>query len=137
MILMISSRSRTHQQGFTLVELLVVVAILGVLLLLGSFSYVRSVSNARNVNFVEALAQDINSARSLAMAKGVNTQVQFTSLNSYTVTRFDASNQPISPPSVTNTNTAVTMSGIGVGDKLVCSSTGFCLAYTSAGVSTR
>ncbi len=67
------------------------------------------------------------------MAKSKKVQVQFTSNNTYTVNALDTSNQPVTPALATNTNASVVMSGINVGDKLICSSVGFCLAYTSAG----
>ena len=75
---MTAFRTRARTTGFTLVELLVVIAFLGIMLLIGSFSYVSSVKNANNVGFVEELAQDINKARSTAMAKGFRTQIVFT-----------------------------------------------------------
>lgn len=131
---MTAFRTRVRTTGFTLVELLVVIAFLGIMLLIGSFSYVSSVKNANNVGFVEELAQDINKARSTAMAKGVRTQIVFTSANTYSVSKLDAAGNPVSPPLGGDTNANVTMSGIDAGDKLICTSIGFCLAYTSAGV---
>ena len=131
---MTAFRTRARTTGFTLVELLVVIAFLGIMLVIGSFSYVSSIKNANNVGFVEGLAQDINKARSTAMAKGVRTQIVFTSANTYSVSKLDAAGNPVSPPIGGDTNANVTMSGINAGDKLICTSIGFCLAYTSAGV---
>ena len=131
---MTAFRTRARTTGFTLVELLVVIAFLGIMLLIGSFSYVSSVKNANNVGFVEELAQDINKARSTAMAKGFRTQIVFTSANTYSVSKLDAAGNPVNPPLGGDTNANVTMSGIDAGDKLICTSIGFCLAYTSVGV---
>lgn len=119
--------------GFTLIELLFTLAILGILTAIGAYALVNSMTTARNNSFIEALAQDINLARSTAMAKSKKVQVEFTSTNTYTVNALDTNNQPVTPALATNTNASVVMSGINAGDKLICSSVGFCLAYTSAG----
>ena len=119
--------------GFTLAELLVVVAILGILLLVGSYSYVKSVRNSNNAAFVEALAQDINRARSTSMAKGMKTLVTFTSATEYVTAQLNTATPPVATRLAGTKNTAVTMSDVDPGDYLQCSPTGFCLAYNASG----
>ncbi|GMA15367.1 pilus assembly FimT family protein [Deinococcus metallilatus] len=116
--------------GFTLLEILVVLAVASILLSIGGWLFSRQIRDARSMDFVEALAQDINLARSVAMAKGQRTQVEFVSANQYVVKNLDAAGQPVL---ASQKNTSVTISGVNVGDKLICSSGGFCLGYTAAG----
>ncbi|OLV16861.1 hypothetical protein BOO71_0010573 [Deinococcus marmoris] len=105
-------------------------AILGILLSIGGLILSKQINEARNMDFVEALAQDINLARSVAMAKGQRTQIEFVSASKYEVKNLDAAGQPVLS---TQTNASVTMTGINLGDKLICSSSGFCLGYTAGG----
>lgn len=116
--------------GFTLLELLVAMLIIGILAVLAQLTLVSSIRNASNTRFAESLAQDINFARSLAMARGDRTQITFTSLNSYSVVNLDVAGMPTLR---TQTNLNVTLGGVTVGDKIICASGGFCLAYNSAG----
>lgn len=116
--------------GYTLLELLVVMAVAGILLAVGGLMLSRQLSDARSMDFVEALAQDINLARSVAMARGERTEIQFTSANRYVVRNLDAAGQPVL---ASQTNAAVTISAVNVGDRLTCYSSGFCLGSTSGG----
>ncbi len=125
----LSSKQRT--EGFTLLEMLLVLAVAAILMAVGGLMLSKQINDARNLDFVENLAQDINLARSVAMAKGQRTQIQFTSTSGYVVKNLDAAGQPVLS---TRTNASVVMTGINVNDKLICSSSGFCLAYTSGGV---
>jgi prepilin-type N-terminal cleavage/methylation domain-containing protein len=126
-------QNQAVRAGFTLVELLVVMAFAGLMLGLASYGYVSNMNKARSNGFIEALAQDINQARSSAMAKSVRTQILFTSANAYTISNLDTNGVAIVPAIVSNSNATVTMSGVNAGDKIICQSTGFCFAYTSAG----
>jgi prepilin-type N-terminal cleavage/methylation domain-containing protein len=133
MIGMSFSKLQSRTAGFTLLEMLVVMAIAGILLAVMGVAYQSNLKNSKSADFIEALAQDINLARSNAMAKGQNTQVDFVSVSSYKVSLVDGSGALIAPPLVPlKTDTTVTMSGFTAGDKLVCTSRGFCTAYSSA-----
>lgn len=117
-----------HEQGYTLLELLVVIAIIGVLAGLADYTLVKRTENARNTQFVEVLGQDLNFARSLAMSRSQRTQLAFDSLSSYTVTYPDL---PTTPAISAQSNTKVTLGNVSIGDKIICTSTGFCLGYTA------
>lgn len=124
----VSSKQRT--QAFTLLEMLLVLAVAAILMSIGGLLLSKQINDARSLDFVETLAQDINLARSVAMAKGQRTQIQFTSTSRYVVKNLDAAGQPVLS---TRTNASVVMTGINVNDKLICSSSGFCLGYTAGG----
>ena len=121
--------------GFTLVELLVVMSILGILLALGSYGLVRQAQSATAVGYVEGLAQDINLARSVAMSKGRDTKVAFTSVAgaTYTVTSTDPSTNAPVVLVVPKSASQVTLSGVMAGDSIICTFGGTCTAQDSAG----
>lgn len=129
------SASHRRTAGFTLLEMLVVMAIAGILLAIIGVTYQNNLRNAKSSDFIEALAQDINLARSTAMAKGRDVQVELTTASAYQVTSVN----PVTNKVYTlasNANTSVLMSGFTAGDKIVCSSRGFCLAQSSSGAGT-
>ncbi|GGR07612.1 pilus assembly FimT family protein [Deinococcus ruber] len=120
---------RYRQSGFTVLELLVVMAIIGILSAVAFIALTKRNNQLQNLQFIEKLGQDINYARSIAMAKGQKVQIQFNSLNGYTVTNIESSPQMTI---ATASNSQVALGNISLGDKIVCSSTGFCFGYTSA-----
>jgi prepilin-type N-terminal cleavage/methylation domain-containing protein len=124
------SRIRSRTAGFTLLEMLVVMTIAGILLAVVGVAYQSNLRSSRSADFIESLAQDINLARSTAMAKGKDVQVELTNTSSYRVTTLDTSNATVVLVPL-KTDSTVTMSGFTAGDKIICTSRGFCNAYSS------
>jgi len=124
---------RQHLQAYTLIELLVVLGVVGVLLSVGVSGYWSRVNSERSGTFAQGLAQNINLARSLAMAQGRDTRITFVTASSYIVEQ-----QALAPATTWSTraqgdDSAVTMSGVNAGDQITCKTSGFCLGYNSSG----
>ena len=117
--------------GFTLLELLVVMAIIGILAGLASLYLVHNNTQAQARSFMDGLAQDINLARSTAMARSQSTEVLFTSASSYQVINLEYVPGP--RVLVTSQPTTVTLSGVATGDAIICRSGGFCFGYDGSG----
>ena len=64
--------TRRRWQGFSLIELLVTVAIIGVMFALGAASFGSTVRKARERTIVQKFVGDVAWARGLASRKGVN-----------------------------------------------------------------
>ena len=97
---MSSPNGHRRTAGFTLLEMLVVMAIAGILLAIVGVALQSSMRNARSSDFIDSLAQDINLARSLAMAKGKKTQIDFVSASAYKVSKLDDAGALIVPPTL-------------------------------------
>lgn len=81
----IARRARSHGRGFTLVELVSVVVILGVLSVTATLALSKS-TQARQSGAARQLARDLNFARARALATGAPTWVSFSYTgNSYSV----------------------------------------------------
>jgi prepilin-type N-terminal cleavage/methylation domain-containing protein len=126
----------TRTWGFTLLELLLVMLVVGILGALAALGLARQSAQAQNVGFVDNLAQDINQARSLAMARGRVARVTFVSATRYTVTLPPRSTVAGDPAVnlIDRQNSQVSLSGVNPGDRLDCSSLGYCLGSTASGV---
>ncbi|GAA5501139.1 hypothetical protein Dxin01_00870 [Deinococcus xinjiangensis] len=112
--------------GFTLLELLMVIAILAVLtgLLMSSLS--RNINQSRNDEVSHALAQTITGLRNKALRAGVSQKLALTSTG-YVLSSLDQ------PSVLTAVNTPrVQFSPVGV--SLICSTKGFCTAQDASGV---
>src|SRR6478672_6010068 len=72
---------RPHAAGFSLVELMVVVAIIGAMAAVGLPAVGRYVRNFRIKGATQAVAMEINVARSKAITKNVNLGVVFAVVN--------------------------------------------------------
>lgn len=75
-----------RSQGFTLVELGITLAVVGILLSMAVPAYVRTVAENRAFAFVEALKVDVQWARTQAMAHNTYTTINFTDNNCSTWT---------------------------------------------------
>jgi len=124
---------RKHLQAYTLIEMLVVLGIIGVLLSIGVSGYWNRVNGERSASFAQSLAQDINLARSIAMAQGRPTRVTFNTASSYIVAQQAAGSTTTWNTRTQRSDSAVTLSGVNVGDQITCTSSGFCLGYDSTG----
>ncbi|MDD2545481.1 MAG: GspH/FimT family pseudopilin [Burkholderiaceae bacterium] len=88
--------------GFSLIELMVVIAITAILLTLAAPSFVEMLARRRLEGVANELSADLQYARSLAVASHANTQVQVSSSTQYDIT---------SPPGGTNYKTMVLTGG--------------------------
>lgn len=125
--------SNKYTRAYTLIELLVVLGIIGILLSVSVSGYWNRVNGERSATFAQGLSQDINLARSIAMAQGRPTRVTFNTSSSYI-----AQQQSVASATTWNTrsqgsDSAVTLSGVNVGDQIICTSSGFCLGYDASG----
>jgi type IV fimbrial biogenesis protein FimT len=74
-----------HARGFTLVELLIGIAILGVLITLAMPSFSAWIQNTQIRNAADALANGLQLARSQAIARNVQVQFQVQGTNGWQV----------------------------------------------------
>lgn len=73
------------ERGFTLVELMIAIVVLGVLMGLGMPSFLAMMRNAEIKNAAESLVNGIQRARSEAVARNANVQFVMSAGNSWTV----------------------------------------------------
>jgi type II secretion system protein H len=81
-------------KGFTLVELMIVIAIIGIMASVASFSWQRYVNNTNLRTAARELASDIANAKQRAVAEGVNYRITITTgtPGNYTIEQRNAAN---------------------------------------------
>jgi len=92
-----SKRSRTAEQGFSLLEMLVVVALAFTIMAFAVMNTVGSSSNARANSAMDAVVSQLRQAREMAIAKRRNVQVQFTAPNQIQLTVLTLPGEPVPP----------------------------------------
>ena len=70
-------RSATGEAGYTLVELLVVVAIIGLLLAMTPALLRTAIPGQQTLSAARTLAMDLRAARNAALTQGIETRVSF------------------------------------------------------------
>lgn len=76
---------RTHQAGFSLVELLLVIAVLGILMGLGIVNYTRSVRAAEVRDAAALITTQLRQARAQAQKDSVNMRMSWNTDGQYAV----------------------------------------------------
>ena len=92
-----SKRSRTAEQGFSLIEMVVVVALAFTIMAFAVMNTVGSSSNARANSAMDAVVSQLRQAREMAIAKRRNVQVQFTAPNQIQLTVLTLPGEPVPP----------------------------------------
>jgi len=87
---------RPHQRGFTAIEMMVVVALIGVILALGMPSFLSMFDRKRMENVANELSLDLQYARSEAVARNANVTVTHFGTDCYVVHLSSA--PPVSCP---------------------------------------
>ncbi|HYL85298.1 MAG TPA: type II secretion system protein [Candidatus Angelobacter sp.] len=90
-----------RQKGFSAIELLVAVAIIGVVLTMALIQWTSIMPNAKANSAVDQLLYRLRSAREQAIAHRRNVQVQFVGTNQLTISELWLAGTP--PPPVTYT----------------------------------
>jgi type II secretory pathway pseudopilin PulG len=92
-----SKRSRTAEQGFSLIEMLFVVALAFTIMSFAVMNTVGSSSNARANSAMDAVTSQLRQAREMAIAKRRNVQVQFTAPNQIQLTVLTLPGEAVPP----------------------------------------
>ena len=124
---------RQAQAGLSLLELLVTLAVAGIILGIAGYGLLGPIRTARAESFIQDLVQNINSARSQTMARGAPYRIVFVSGGRYTVNRkkTDGTFEKLDD----QTSSAVTLGGITAGDYLDFNTRGFVQGYNASAVS--
>jgi prepilin-type N-terminal cleavage/methylation domain-containing protein len=102
-----SNRSKRAEQGFSLLEMLVVVALAFTVMAFAVMNTMGSSQNARANSAMDAVISQLRQARELAIAKRRNVQVQFTAPNQIQLTILTLPGEavpPVIPPTFLNDN---------------------------------
>jgi prepilin-type N-terminal cleavage/methylation domain-containing protein len=97
-----SKRTRTTEQGFSLIEMMVVVALAFVVMAFAVMNTVGSSQNAKANSAMDAVISQLRQAREMAIAKRRNVQVQFTAPNQIQLTVLTLPGEVV-PPVITPT----------------------------------
>jgi len=81
-----SKRTRTAEQGFSLIEMVMVVAIAFTVMAFAVMNTLGSSQNARANSAMDAVISQLRQAREIAIVKRRNVQVQFTAPNQIQLT---------------------------------------------------
>ena len=92
-----SKRTRTAEQGFSLIEMLFVVALAFTIMSFAVMNTVGSSSNARANSAMDAVTSQLRQAREMAIAKRRNVQVQFTAPNQIQLTVLTLPGEAVPP----------------------------------------
>jgi type II secretory pathway pseudopilin PulG len=92
-----SKRSRTAEQGFSLIEMLFVVALAFTIMSFAVMNTVGSSANARANSAMDAVTSQLRQAREMAIAKRRNVQVQFTAPNQIQLTILTLPGEAVPP----------------------------------------
>jgi type II secretory pathway pseudopilin PulG len=92
-----SKCSRTAEQGFSLIEMLFVVALAFTIMSFAVMNTVGSSSNARANSAMDAVTSQLRQAREMAIAKRRNVQVQFTAPNQIQLTVLTLPGEAVPP----------------------------------------
>lgn len=92
-----SKRTRTDQQGFSLIEMVLVVALAFTVMAFAVMNTVGSSQNARANSAMDAVISQLRQARETAIAKRRNVQVQFTAPNQIQLTILTLPGEAVPP----------------------------------------
>ena len=92
-----SKRTRTAEQGFSLIEMMVVVALAFVVMAFAVMNTVGSSLNAKANSAMDAVISQLRQAREMAIAKRRNVQVQFTAPNQIQLTVLTLPGEAVPP----------------------------------------
>jgi prepilin-type N-terminal cleavage/methylation domain-containing protein len=92
-----SKRTRTAEQGFSLIEMVVVVALAFTVMAFAVMNTVGSSQNARANSAVDAVISQLRQAREIAIARRRNVQVQFTAPNQIQLTILTLPGEAVPP----------------------------------------
>jgi Tfp pilus assembly protein FimT len=92
-----SKRTRTAEQGFSLVEMVMVVALAFTVMAFAVMNTVGSSQNARANAAMDAVISQLRQAREIAIAKRRNVQVQFTAPNQIQLTILTLPGEVVPP----------------------------------------
>lgn len=117
------TRSRA-QAGFTLVELMVIIAIIGILAVIGVPSFVALMPRMRLNSNVMVLTNEIALARVRAISKSADFRIVFDTVNDrYTIYKYQTTWQSLGSTELAGSN-LVRADGFGVAQTLIVSPSG-------------
>ncbi len=122
-----------RQLGFTLIELLIFLAVLSIVFTLVGLTFSAGRGKARGETFVQTLAQDINTTRSITMSQGQVYRIVLVDSHGYEIDRQTAGGDWHKVAAKRDPN--VTLSGFDPGDYIVFNTRGYTRTYNPGGSS--